>query len=74
MIPPNPALEVELTLAEASLSACADPSSEVGLCVALHDAHWSALYVWTNHVALFRLRPIGVRVCGVGTRVVWSFE
>jgi hypothetical protein len=36
----------------------------VGLCVALHDAHWSALRVCTNDMASFRLRPIGVRVCG----------
>jgi hypothetical protein len=37
----------------------------VGLCVALHDAHWSAMCVCTNAVAVFRLRPIGVRVCCV---------
>jgi hypothetical protein len=32
--------------------------------VSLHDAYWPALYMWANHVALFRLRPIGFRVCG----------
>jgi hypothetical protein len=35
----------------------------VGLCVTLNDSHWSAMYTWTNEVTLFRLRPIGVRVC-----------
>jgi hypothetical protein len=51
-------------------SPCLTPPPWVGLCVALHDAHWSALYVWTNDVASFRLRPIGVRVCGSTLAVV----
>jgi hypothetical protein len=38
------------------------------LCAALLDAHWSSLYTWTNAVALFRLRPIGVRVCQADPR------
>jgi hypothetical protein len=45
-----------------------DTGLRVVLCAALHDAHWSALYVCTNDVALFRCRPIGVRVCGADPR------
>jgi hypothetical protein len=46
------------------------PDGSMGrvVCVALNDAHWSALYVRTNDVALFRLRPIAVRVCGADPR------
>jgi hypothetical protein len=41
---------------------------KAGMCAALPDTHWSHMYAWTNDVALFRRRPIGVRVCGADPR------